>query len=147
MATTLKVVAADGDDAGSIAPSRDIAVRSPANLGGRGIFGVELFVKGEQVWFSEVSPRPHDTGLVTTGHAALCRNSNCTPAPSSAYRSIQLRRPGRFSAVIYGNMNETGIAFEGVDLGAARCRSRISACSANPRAFRPPPHGRGCGQC
>jgi phosphoribosylglycinamide formyltransferase 2 len=35
------------------------------NLGGRGIFGVELFVKGDQVWFSEVSPRPHDTGLVT----------------------------------------------------------------------------------
>lgn len=34
-------------------------------LGGRGIFGVELFVKGDQVWFSEVSPRPHDTGLVT----------------------------------------------------------------------------------
>jgi phosphoribosylglycinamide formyltransferase 2 len=35
------------------------------NLGGRGIFGVELFVKGDRVWFSEVSPRPHDTGLVT----------------------------------------------------------------------------------
>jgi phosphoribosylglycinamide formyltransferase 2 len=35
------------------------------NLGGQGLFGVELFVKGEQVWFSEVSPRPHDTGLVT----------------------------------------------------------------------------------
>jgi len=34
-------------------------------LGGRGIFGVELFIKGEQVWFSEVSPRPHDTGMVT----------------------------------------------------------------------------------
>ncbi len=34
-------------------------------LGGRGLFGVELFVKGDQVWFSEVSPRPHDTGLVT----------------------------------------------------------------------------------
>jgi len=34
-------------------------------LGGRGVFGVELFVKGDQVWFSEVSPRPHDTGLVT----------------------------------------------------------------------------------
>ena len=34
-------------------------------LGGRGIFGVELFIKGDQVLFSEVSPRPHDTGLVT----------------------------------------------------------------------------------
>ena len=36
-----------------------------AELGGRGIFGVELFVKGDEVWFSEVSPRPHDTGMVT----------------------------------------------------------------------------------
>jgi phosphoribosylglycinamide formyltransferase 2 len=35
------------------------------NLGGQGIFGVELFVRGDQVWFSEVSPRPHDTGMVT----------------------------------------------------------------------------------
>jgi phosphoribosylglycinamide formyltransferase 2 len=45
--------------------SRRIAAAITANLGGRGLFGVELFVKGEQVWFSEVSPRPHDTGLVT----------------------------------------------------------------------------------
>ncbi|MFO1426599.1 MAG: formate-dependent phosphoribosylglycinamide formyltransferase [Steroidobacteraceae bacterium] len=45
--------------------SRRIAAAITASLGGRGIFGVELFVKGEQVWFSEVSPRPHDTGLVT----------------------------------------------------------------------------------
>ncbi len=45
--------------------SQRIAAAITANLGGRGLFGVELFVKGEQVWFSEVSPRPHDTGLVT----------------------------------------------------------------------------------
>lgn len=44
---------------------RDIAGLVTAALGGRGIFGVELFVKGDKVWFSEVSPRPHDTGLVT----------------------------------------------------------------------------------
>jgi phosphoribosylglycinamide formyltransferase 2 len=42
--------------------SRDIARAVTGNLGGRGMFGVELFVKGDQVWFSEVSPRPHDTG-------------------------------------------------------------------------------------
>lgn len=42
-----------------------IATRVTDALGGRGLFGVELFVRGEQVWFSEVSPRPHDTGLVT----------------------------------------------------------------------------------
>ena len=46
--------------------ARDYASRkSPTALGGRGLFGVELFVKGDDVWFSEVSPRPHDTGMVT----------------------------------------------------------------------------------
>lgn len=45
--------------------SRRIARRITEALGGYGLFGVELFVRGDQVWFSEVSPRPHDTGLVT----------------------------------------------------------------------------------
>jgi phosphoribosylglycinamide formyltransferase 2 len=45
--------------------SRDIAEKITGALGGHGLFGVELFVKGDQVWFSEVSPRPHDTGMVT----------------------------------------------------------------------------------
>ena len=45
--------------------AQDVARAVVDNLGGRGIFGVELFVKGDEVWFSEVSPRPHDTGLVT----------------------------------------------------------------------------------
>ncbi len=49
----------------ALAESRRIAALVTGNLGGRGIFGVELFVKGDQVWFSEVSPRPHDTGMVT----------------------------------------------------------------------------------
>jgi len=45
--------------------ARDISRKVTENLGGLGLFGVELFVKGEMVWFSEVSPRPHDTGMVT----------------------------------------------------------------------------------
>lgn len=49
----------------ALARSREIAEAVVDNLGGYGIYGVELFVKGDQVWFSEVSPRPHDTGLVT----------------------------------------------------------------------------------
>jgi phosphoribosylglycinamide formyltransferase 2 len=49
----------------ALAESQRIAAAVTGNLGGRGLFGVELFVKGDQVWFSEVSPRPHDTGLVT----------------------------------------------------------------------------------
>lgn len=51
--------------AAALAESRRIATQVTDALGGRGIFGVELFVKGDQVWFSEVSPRPHDTGMVT----------------------------------------------------------------------------------
>jgi phosphoribosylglycinamide formyltransferase 2 len=49
----------------ALAEAQRIAHAITAALGGSGIFGVELFVKGDQVWFSEVSPRPHDTGLVT----------------------------------------------------------------------------------
>jgi len=49
----------------ALAESERIARAVTEALGGRGLFGVELFIKGEQVWFSEVSPRPHDTGLVT----------------------------------------------------------------------------------
>ena len=45
--------------------SQDIARAITDDLGGWGVFGVELFIKGDEVWFSEVSPRPHDTGLVT----------------------------------------------------------------------------------
>jgi phosphoribosylglycinamide formyltransferase 2 len=51
--------------AAALAEAQRIAKVVTDNLGGNGIFGVELFVKGDQVWFSEVSPRPHDTGLVT----------------------------------------------------------------------------------
>ncbi len=49
----------------ALARSREIAEAVASNLGGYGVYGVELFVKGDEVWFSEVSPRPHDTGLVT----------------------------------------------------------------------------------
>lgn len=49
----------------ALASARDMAGRVVTALGGRGLFGVELFVKGDEVIFSEVSPRPHDTGMVT----------------------------------------------------------------------------------
>ena len=49
----------------ALAAARDVAGRITEALGGRGIFGVELFIKGDEVIFSEVSPRPHDTGMVT----------------------------------------------------------------------------------
>ena len=84
--------------------SRDIAQAITGNLGGRGIFGVELFVKGDKVWFSEVSPRPHDTGLVTVATQRLSEFE---------LHARAMRRPGA-SAVVYGGMEATGIAFEGV---------------------------------
>ncbi|MBO7942235.1 ATP-grasp domain-containing protein, partial [Streptomyces sp. S9] len=49
----------------ALARAQDIARAITDDLGGFGVFGVELFVQGDEVWFSEVSPRPHDTGLVT----------------------------------------------------------------------------------
>jgi phosphoribosylglycinamide formyltransferase 2 len=93
--------------------SRDIARAVTGNLGGRGIFGVELFVKGDQVWFSEVSPRPHDTGLVTLATQRLSEFELHARAILGLPVDTALRRPGA-SAVIYGGLDETGIAFEGV---------------------------------
>lgn len=55
----------------ALARSREIAKAITDDLGGWGLFGVELFVKGDEVWFSEVSPRPHDTGLVTLASQEL----------------------------------------------------------------------------
>lgn len=93
--------------------SRDIARAVTGNLGGRGIFGVELFVKGDMVWFSEVSPRPHDTGLVTLATQRLSEFELHARAILGLPVDTGLRRPGA-SAVIYGGLEEKGIAFEGV---------------------------------
>ncbi len=98
----------------ALAESRRIARAVTDNLGGQGLFGVELFVKGEQVWFSEVSPRPHDTGMVT-----LCTQwQNEFELHARAILGLPvdtgLKSPGA-SAVIYGGMDARGIAFDGVD--------------------------------
>jgi phosphoribosylglycinamide formyltransferase 2 len=93
--------------------SREIAAAVTAKLGGRGIFGVELFIKGDEVWFSEVSPRPHDTGLVTLATQRLSEFELHARAILGLPVDTSLRRPGA-SAVIYGGMEEAGIAFEGV---------------------------------
>jgi phosphoribosylglycinamide formyltransferase 2 len=93
--------------------SRAIAAAVTGNLGGRGIFGVELFVKGDDVWFSEVSPRPHDTGLVTLATQRLSEFELHARAILGLPVDVGLRRPGA-SAVIYGGIAAKGIAFEGV---------------------------------
>jgi phosphoribosylglycinamide formyltransferase 2 len=93
--------------------SRAIARAITGNLGGRGIFGVELFIKSDMVWFSEVSPRPHDTGLVTLCTQRLSEFELHARAILGLPVDVALRRPGA-SAVIYGGLAEKGIAFEGV---------------------------------
>jgi phosphoribosylglycinamide formyltransferase 2 len=94
--------------------AREIARKVTDNLGGRGIFGVELFVKGDHVWFSEVSPRPHDTGMVTMISQVQNEFELHARAILGLPVSVALRAPGA-SAVIYGGMDAKGIAFEGVD--------------------------------
>jgi phosphoribosylglycinamide formyltransferase 2 len=98
----------------ALARSREIAQKVTDNLGGRGIFGVELFVKGDHVWFSEVSPRPHDTGMVTMISQIQNEFELHARAILGLPVSVALRAPGA-SAVIYGGMDAKGIAFEGVD--------------------------------
>ncbi|MGH7680419.1 MAG: formate-dependent phosphoribosylglycinamide formyltransferase [Candidatus Eiseniibacteriota bacterium] len=95
------------------ARAQEIAAAVTGNLGGRGIFGVELFVKGDQVWFSEVSPRPHDTGMVTMITQAQSEFELHARAILGLPVSIEMLTPGA-SAVIYGGLDERGIAFEGV---------------------------------
>ena len=99
--------------AAALTASRDIARAVTDALGGLGIFGVELFVKGDAVWFSEVSPRPHDTGLVTLASQYQSEFAIHARAILGLPVDVSLREPGA-SAVIYGGLEATGIAFEGV---------------------------------
>ena len=97
----------------AFARSREIALAVTTHLGGQGIFGVELFVAGDEVWFSEVSPRPHDTGLVTL----ITQTQNEFELHARALLGLPvdttLRAPGA-SSVIYGGVEARGVAFEGV---------------------------------
>lgn len=80
---------------------------------GLGLFGVELFVKGEQVWFSEVSPRPHDTGLVTLCTQHQSEFELHARAILGLPVDTRLRNAGA-SAVIYGGVDGVGLVFDGV---------------------------------
>jgi len=99
--------------AAALALAQQIAHQVTEALGGRGLFGVELFVRGDQVWFSEVSPRPHDTGLVTLATQRFSEFELHARAILGLPVDTALHSPGA-SAVIYGGLDEPGIAFEGV---------------------------------
>lgn len=104
--------------AAALDKARHIARTVTDNLAGRGLFGVELFIKGDEVYFSEVSPRPHDTGMVTM----ITQNQNEFELHARAILglpvSTALRCAGA-SAVIYGGMNKKGILFENIDKALA----------------------------
>jgi phosphoribosylglycinamide formyltransferase 2 len=93
--------------------AQEIAQAVTADLGGQGLFGVELFVKGDEVWFSEVSPRPHDTGMVTMATQWQNEFELHARAILGLPVDTSLKSPGA-SAVIYGGVDATGIAFDGV---------------------------------
>ena len=98
----------------ALSNAQQIAHTVTENLGGQGVFGVELFVKGDQVWFSEVSPRPHDTGMTTM----ITQWQNEFELHARAILGLpvdtSLKSPGA-SAVIYGGVEAEGIVFDGVD--------------------------------
>ncbi|CDQ45642.1 formate-dependent phosphoribosylglycinamide formyltransferase [Mycolicibacterium neoaurum] len=100
--------------AAALESAQQIAAAVTENLGGQGIFGVELFVKGDQVWFSEVSPRPHDTGMVTM----ITQWQNEFELHARAILGLPvdttLKTPGA-SAVIYGGVDASGVVFDRVD--------------------------------
>ena len=97
----------------ALASAQDIAGRVTEALGGWGVFGVELFVRGEEVWFSEVSPRPHDTGLVTLASQTFSEFALHARAILGLPVDVAQREPAA-SAVIYGGVEAAGVAFEGV---------------------------------
>ena len=99
--------------AAALERAKIIALKVTEALGGRGVFGVELFVKGDEVWFSEVSPRPHDTGLVTLATQRMSEFALHARAILGLPVDVSLREPGA-SAVIYGGVEAVGVAYEGV---------------------------------
>lgn len=98
--------------------SQTIAKAVTDNLGGCGLFGVELFVAGDDVWFSEVSPRPHDTGMVTMATQWQNEFELHARAILGLPVSTELRNAGA-SAVIYGALEAKGITYHEIDKALA----------------------------
>lgn len=93
--------------------SRSVAARITNALGGRGVFGVELFVSGDDVYFSEVSPRPHDTGLVTLASQRFSEFELHAKAILGLPVDVTLISPGA-SAVIYGGLESQEVSYSGL---------------------------------
>lgn len=97
----------------ALARAQEVARAVTDELGGWGVFGVELFVAGDEVWFSEVSPRPHDTGMVTMATQAQSEFVLHARALLGLPVQVALRSHGA-SSVIYGGVDAQAVAFDGV---------------------------------
>jgi phosphoribosylglycinamide formyltransferase 2 len=118
----------------ALARSRQIAKAVTDNLGGQGLFGVELFVKGAEVWFSEVSPRPHDTGMVTM----ITQWQNEFELHARAILGLPVNtalKSAGASAVIYGGADAKGLVFDGVD-AALRVPNTELRLFGKPESFK-----------
>jgi phosphoribosylglycinamide formyltransferase 2 len=98
----------------ALVEAKRIAQAVTDDLGGLGLFGVELFVNGDQVWFSEVSPRPHDTGMVTMATQRFNEFDLHARAILGLPINPEMLAPGA-SAVIYGGVDSKNLSFEGIE--------------------------------
>lgn len=100
--------------ANALKASQQVAKTITDALGGLGLFGVELFVKGDAVWFSEVSPRPHDTGMVTMCSQRLSEFELHARAILGLPVDVAMTQPGA-SAVIYGGVESKNLKYTGLE--------------------------------
>jgi len=119
--------------AASLKLSQDIAFKVTNEIGGLGLFGVELFIKGDEVWFSEVSPRPHDTGMVTMATQKQNEFELHARAILGLPVNTGLQRVGA-SAVILGGINAKGVVYEGLAQALAVADSEVRLFG-KPEAF------------
>lgn len=98
----------------AIENSQEIARKVTEGIGGLGLFGVELFIKGDKVWFSEVSPRPHDTGMVTMVTQRQTEFDLHARAILGLPVSTALDKTGA-SAVILGGIDAKNVEYSGLD--------------------------------
>jgi len=113
--------------------AQDIAFKVVDNIGGLGLFGVELFIKGDNVWFSEVSPRPHDTGMVTMVTQRQTEFDLHARSILGLPVSTGLDKTGA-SAVILGGVDAKGVEFTGLDKALADPDVEVRLF-AKPEAF------------
>ncbi len=113
--------------------AQNIAFKVTDNIGGLGLFGVELFIKGDDVWFSEVSPRPHDTGMVTMVSQRQTEFDLHARAILGLPVSAELDKAGA-SAVVLSTVDATAVEYSGLDKALAEPDVEVRLF-AKPEAF------------